>query len=200
MENQKRPTFNGQLKYFLAFTFNGEPDVRKFHVTMLHFGILNADDADFIFRLTNLVMTYLPHNSFGAKFDCPEMFGFKKNIPVLLPPENYDMSNFLPKVYAAIAPFLNSSYYEYNPHVSGFEPGVVVEGLIDRLVLYRGSYEEVYAWELGNHFDIENQTEQEEECCEVCGEVQCLCEPDVVIKTRAKIGVESLPITVKVNV
>lgn len=179
MTTKVRPTFNGQLKYFLAFTLNGEPDVRKFHVTMLHFGILNAEDADFIFRLTNLVMTYLPHNSFGAKFNEPEMFGFNKNIPVLLPPENYDMSNFLPKVYAAIAPFLNQNFYEYNPHVAGFQPGQEVAGLIDRLVLYRGSYEEVYAWELGSHFNIEAPPEESEVCeeaCGVCYEVQCLCE------------------------
>ncbi len=138
-------------KYFLAFTFKGISDFKKFHVTHTYFGELDCEQIEEVIEITE---NFLMHGGTGGKaipgaffiqFSFREYFGEEKNIPVLLPITtiNYNFV-LLADLREKLKNYQGGIKYPFNPHLTTELEWF--NGHIEKLYLFKNDYEIVTGW------------------------------------------------------
>lgn len=112
-------------KYFLCFGFPNfsASDLRRFHVTMIHFGSGDADLQAIMREVDHFFDSDLTRPALRLPIEYTEkaLFGREKNIPVLLPSKytrSFLETYFLKKLRDRLELYQTSPDFPFNPHLS----------------------------------------------------------------------------------
>ena len=135
---------NSSDPYWTAFTFAGEPDPNKLHVTHKYFGKLSFLQSCALLAIIESFFDVTDgFRKFNASFSRADLFGPEKNIRVLRPVHWSDFEegykeNSCHELRDLIEHFRVDDYPSYSPHVTTSFGESAIHGVISGYVLMCG--------------------------------------------------------------
>lgn len=121
-------------KYYTTFVFEGFDPVTELHCTHAYFGKLDANAAGGLMTVLLDHFYCAPFEEFSAVFDRPDLFGPKKDIPVLRA-SDATFDQLRAGLHHAFSPWRDRDFGVYQPHVTTFQDGPQTFKVIDYVLV-----------------------------------------------------------------
>jgi 2'-5' RNA ligase len=132
----------GMDNHYVLFGFQGQENLREYHVTHLFMGETYGNDVRKVVGVIDSYVKEKQPKQFNASFKEEKFFGENLDVRVLLP-ENKDL--FLPDLREKLESF-SASKYPYSPHLT--TKLEKYENVVDRIVLSKEGYNPLKIWNL----------------------------------------------------